>query len=195
MFQMIKRGELAGTSFFLICRFYLMIPKILNRCILHHRAWSSPKGQVHTHSRPWRNARQTLFLPPVLTAATAICTLHLPIKPTEECARSTARRLNYAVVTDVQMEPSKEECAEGMEQSRQRKQQCRSEGCNNAVVKGGVCIKHTGAEKKRKLWLLKFRPTRRSERCTNVVQQGGVCKRHGAELKQCKCCTFNGCTI
>ena len=54
-------------------------------------------------------------------------------------------------VTDVQMEPSKEECAEGMEQSRQRKQQCRKEGCNNAVVKGGVCIKHTGAEMKRKL--------------------------------------------
>ncbi len=44
--------------------------------------------------------------------------MDVPIKPTEECARSTARGSNYAVVTDAQMEPSKEECASGMEQRK-----------------------------------------------------------------------------
>jgi len=69
----------------------------------------------------------------------------VPIMPSkEECVGSTEQSSNDAAAKDVQMEPSKEECAEGMEQSRQRKQQCRSEGCNNAVIKVGVCIKHTG---------------------------------------------------
>jgi len=51
--------------------------------------------------------------------------------------------------------------------------------CTNKAQKGGVCIKHDGAEVK----LCK------SEGCTNIVQIEGVCMKHGLSKVKLKRCT------
>jgi hypothetical protein len=57
---------------------------------------------------------------------------------------------------------------------------CRSVGCTNGAVMGGVCITH-GAKQKRCI----------VDGCTNHNQKGGVCITHGAKVKRC---SFKECT-
>jgi len=49
---------------------------------------------------------------------------------------------------------------------------CSSAGCNNQVIKGGVCVRH-GAKKK----------TCSHKGCNNQAKKRGVCIRHGANVK------------
>ena len=64
--------------------------------------------------------------------------------------------------------------------AKTKRKKCNVEGCNNQVMKGGLCITH-GAERKRCSFV----------GCTNQVGKGRVCVTHGAKVKQC---SFEGCT-
>ena len=57
----------------------------------------------------------------------------------------------------------------GNERGARKRKYCNQEGCNNKVVKGGVCIKH-GVRVKRCS----------QDGCGNHVVKGGVCVKHGA---------------
>ncbi|KAK1744055.1 hypothetical protein QTG54_005652 [Skeletonema marinoi] len=87
---------------------------------------------------------------------------------------------NKAGVTSKRPRSDKE--SENGQDNKRTKNQCMSEGCENNVIKGGVCWRH-GAKAYVKLCS--------SEGCTNRAIQGGVCKRHGATKKLC---SRDGCT-
>eukprot|EP00984_Skeletonema_dohrnii_P017149 scaffold7744_cov76-Skeletonema_dohrnii-CCMP3373.AAC.2 len=78
--------------------------------------------------------------------------------------------------------PRSDEESENEQDKKRTKKQCSSEGCENNVVKGGVCWRH-GAKTNAKQCS--------NNGCTNNAVKGGVCIRHGAKIKRC---SSEGCT-
>ena len=106
-------------------------------------------------------------------------------RATSTRASSAARSrssLNGAQIRESSMRKRKVPVGRGSRIRKKYRYECTADGCNNKVVKGGVCIKH-GAKHKRC----------NSDGCTNIAKRGGVCKKHGAKVEH-KRCSAKGCT-
>jgi hypothetical protein len=113
-----------------------------------------------------------------------------------DCARKKAKRelkkRNRSVQKTDHIECSVEGCSRKAADNGKCKREhggrnhCSQDGCTNALVKGGVCIKH-GAKKIRKICSY--------DGCTNNARgKDGVCIRHGAVVKKRKKCSNDECT-
>eukprot|EP00985_Skeletonema_marinoi_P012078 scaffold5759_cov93-Skeletonema_marinoi.AAC.7 len=80
--------------------------------------------------------------------------------------------------------PRSDKESENGQVKKRTKNQCSSEGCENNVVKGGVCWRHGAKANAKKC---------SNNGCTNGAIKGGVCWRHGAKA-YVKLCSSEGCT-
>eukprot|EP00984_Skeletonema_dohrnii_P022406 scaffold11535_cov67-Skeletonema_dohrnii-CCMP3373.AAC.1 len=87
---------------------------------------------------------------------------------------SASASANKAGVTSKR--PRSDKGSENEQEKKRTKNQCRSEGCENGAIKGGVCWRH-GAKA--------FAKQCSNEGCKNGAIKGGVCWRHGAKKKLC----------
>eukprot|EP00984_Skeletonema_dohrnii_P017828 scaffold8189_cov107-Skeletonema_dohrnii-CCMP3373.AAC.9 len=90
--------------------------------------------------------------------------------------------LNNNCLPTLYKRPRSDKESENGQVKKRTKNQCSSEGCENNVIKGGVCWRH-GAKANAKQCS--------NEGCKNNAVKGGVCRRHGAKNKLC---SSDGCT-
>ena len=82
--------------------------------------------------------------------------------------RKSPHKVENRLLSSEPKEPTKKK-------RKRKKNTCIHEGCNNHVIKGGVCWTH-GAKLTAKV------KTCSHEGCTNIVQKRGVCIKHGAKV-------------